>query len=135
MKKGYHYTSKENWEKIQRDGGMKKYLIRRDVMDRFFPEGVNGVWLWPKDPKGVSHAGNILYQVSSKGSPEIVKLEVSYNPSDLVRHQGQQIQITHTANVGKLIYHNGERGLIITEDIPLQNIRIVGSYNTVQRLQ
>lgn len=135
MKIGYHYTSKKNWENIQKEGGMKKYLIKKDEMLQYFPQGVEGVWLWKENPTGASHAGNILYQVSRKGTPEIVKLEVQYDPKKLVRYMGKGVDIYHQGHVDNWEYHKGERGLIVQENIPLQSIRVIGHYNTVQRLQ
>ena len=135
MKKGYHYTSKKNWEQIQKDGGMKKYITKKEELDRYFPDGINGIWLWKDNPEGKSHAGNIMFQVGTKSDPDIVKLEVEYNPYDVANYHGSNIDIRHHGKVSNWSYHNNEQAVIVKSDIPLQQIRLIGEYNTVQRLQ
>ena len=135
LKKGYHYTSKENWEKIQKDGGMEKYVTKKDYLDQYFPNGINGIWLWEGSPEGKSHAGNIMYQVGTKGSPEIVKLEVEYNPYDVAHYKGMKLELSHAGRIEKWEYHHADAAVIVKSDIPLQHIRLIGEYNTVQRLQ
>jgi hypothetical protein len=134
-KKGYHYTSKTNWEGIQKSGGMTPYLIQKPEAEGYFPKGINGIWLWKEDPKGASHAGNIMYQVAKKGNPEIVKLEIEYSPDQLVRFGEKGVQFQHSGNVEKWEYHKSDIGVIHEKSILLQNIRVVGNYNTVQRLK
>lgn len=135
LKKGYHYTSKANWEKIQKDGGMKKYLTKKEELDYYFPEGLDGVWLWRNNPEGASHAGNIMFQVGTKGSPEIVKLEVEYNPYDVANYKGSDIDLSHVGTLSNWKYHDGDSAVIVRNDIPIQQIRLIGEYNTIQRLQ
>lgn len=135
MKIGYHYTSKENWESIRKDMKMKKYHIDRDVLREYFPKGVEGVWLWEKDPKGESHAGNIMYQVGKKGSPEIVKLKIKYDPKDVISYKGSKMRFIHEGHVENWKYHYNDAAVMVKTDIPLQNIKVMGMYNTIQRLQ
>ena len=135
LKKGYHYTSKKNWEQIQKDGGMKRYTIDKEEMRTLFPKGISGIWLWKEEPTGTSHAGNIMYQVGAKGNPEIVKLEVEYNPRQLASYKGSRLELSHTGAVENWEYHYGDCGIIAKEDIPLKHIRVIGHYNTIQRLQ
>lgn len=134
--KGYHYTSKENWEKIQKDGKMKPQKVEDESVTRYFPSGVNGVWLWDHNPKGESHAGTILGVVGRRGTTEVVKLEVDYKQEDKLTYGIQQIKLDHIGNIGNWQYHRGgDSAVIIKKEIPVQNIRQVGYYNTVQMLQ
>lgn len=135
LKKGYHYTSKKNWEQIQSSGSMNKYLIDKDEIRPYFPHGIMGVWLWEKEPTGISHAGNIMFQVGRKGDPEIIKLEVEYNPRYLANYSGRKLDLNHSGSIENWNYHYSDKAVIVKEDIPLQHIRVIGLYNTVQRLQ
>lgn len=132
---GYHYTSRENWRKIRASGGLKQYLTRKPELAHWFPDGFVGIWLWKNNPEGLSHAGNVMWQVSTKKSTVIVKLQVQYDPRDQLVFNGHKINVFHKGHLGEMIYHQDEQGLVIARDIPLRFIKLIGTYNTVQRLQ
>lgn len=134
---GYHYTSAENWERIRKiTKSLTVYSIQRtEGFERYFPMGVQGIWIWTRNPKGLSHMGNIVYQMSSKGSHVIVKLRVAYKESDVLRVDGSRVHLVHEGSVGKLKYHMGDPSIICTENIRLSNITVIGVYDAAKLLR
>lgn len=79
--------------------------------------------------------GNIVYQMSSKGSHVIVKLRVAYKDSDLLRVDGHKVHLVHEGSVGKLKYHMGDLSVICKENIPLSDITLIGVYDAAKLLR
>lgn len=132
---GYHYTSADNWNKIQRDGFLTPYPMKQPDLLTAFPNGVNAVWLWVNNPQGVSHAGNILYQVSRRATPRIVKLAVEYSPDQVLRGpMGERIQLSHHGHIDEWVYHDKDSSVLIRNPIPVSRIRLLKAYNIVERL-
>lgn len=135
-KVGYHYTSLSNWEKIQREGYLEQYRLNHPAINAVFGDLVIGVWLWEFNPLGQSHAGNILYQVGTKGEHQIVKLKVLYDPTKVLRApNGGNLQVRHQGSVGSWMYHKRDKSVIVQQDIPLENIKQEKTYNVIDLLR
>ena len=136
LKVGYHYTSVSNWEQIKKDGGLLQYRMNHPSLTELYGEMVIGVWVWMFNPLGQSHAGNILYQVGVKGAHEIVKLKVLYDPAKVMRSPaGGELHLFHKGHVENWNYHKKDRSVIVQHDIPLENIKLVKSYNVIDLLR
>jgi hypothetical protein len=136
IKIGYHYTSLSNWEKILKKGYMIPYHIENDGILTAFPDGVNGIWLWENNPKGLSHAGNIFLQASRKAETQVVKLRVYYREENRLTYgEGKsRVKFTQTSSIGNLVCPK-ENALIYTEPIPVGDIELMGVYDLVEGLR
>ena len=144
IKIGYHYTSLSCWKKIKEKGYMVPYAIDHPSVLDFYPNGLQGIWLWENNPKGLSHAGNIVLQISRKAETKIVKLRVYYRDENRLTYGetnwfkrmmkvacGKRIELTHTGMIGDLTYHL-EKALIHDGPIPVGDIELMGTYDFVE---
>ncbi|MFA5695880.1 MAG: hypothetical protein WC917_00240 [Bacilli bacterium] len=135
--KGYHYTSYENWQKIQKQG-LIPYLIKHPDIMNYIPDPIYGIFTWTKDHREEAHIGNILFQKASKNSNRIVKLCFTYNEKDILYYKGAMVKLYHygeiTGSTGghensSSSYHTGQQAFIITRPVEPRNIRLVGDYD------
>lgn len=145
MKTGYHYTSLENWSHIEQVG-LQPYLIRKPEFNELqasgiLPMEIRGVWLWPEEPLGLSNVGNIIFQISSKRTLNVVKMKVLYKEKErLTGNDGSNVNLYHTGTISNdqqsssLIYHSGEKGIIINRSINVDRISLIKVYNLVDLL-
>lgn len=126
---GYHYTSYDNWRRIQSEGIMP-YVLRRDIVH----DGVPGIWIFKDMQQGTSHAGCILFQINSKRTFHVVELEVEYRQEWTVREGWEDCDVLHEGRVlddkGWLIghYHKSARAVIVWKPIRPELIRMIGDY-------
>lgn len=144
--RGYHYTSIVCALKI-REQGIIPYIIRNEGLAHLqkygtLPDPLWGIWLWTENPVGISHIGNIIFQVSSKGCFTIVKLGVIYDEGDILRARGDDhIDVTHSGviindnNHMTVNYHQEEPAVIITRPILPEDVEIIGVYDLEKLLQ
>jgi hypothetical protein len=133
MKKGYHYTSAANWESIKTEG-LIPYLIRKSEVEEYFPGGVQGVWLWANELKGLSHAGTVIFHAAKKATPNVVMLEVAYRERDVLCFAGDSARFLHDGHLHELVYHTDEPGIILTKPVPPGDIRLIAQYDLVELL-
>lgn len=129
---GWHYTSWNNWEKIKRQG-LKRYYINKPLYqstmrDLGHKDNVDGIWLWPHRLKGLAHTGSVYFQASTKDCPMVALLRVKYRPSDVLLGC-DIVTIRHNGEMGKLVYHNRVPALILFQNIPASQIKLVGRYD------
>jgi hypothetical protein len=129
----YHYTSSENYRKIQGEG-LVPYWIKKADLESFFPDGIFGIWLWQSDLSGKEHVGSVLWQLMTKASTEVVKLKVEYDESELFKLYGVDITIKHDGRLGTWYYHDGAPAVVATKMIPPSSIEVVGTYDLIGRL-
>ena len=129
----YHYTSVENYERIKVEG-LTPYWIKKADLETFFPEGIYGIWLWRDDLSDKEHLGSVLWQLMTKASTHVVKLEVEGEESDLYKLYGVDITINHDGRLGKWDYHNRVPAVVMTKPLPPSKIKVVGNYNLLERL-
>lgn len=91
--------------------------------------------MFTKDPKGLAHAGNVMSAIGRRGSPYIVKLEVKYKANRILRHNDRTVQISHYGHIGNWTYEKDQDAIIVKDPIPLKDIKLVGEYNTVNKLK
>lgn len=132
--KGIHYTSKTNYDRILKEGLVPYEMIRPEFKP-YFPKGrVMGVWIWAEPPGPLARAGNIIYQVASKGDPVVYELLVRYSEKDILRHEGRRVVTYHEGKLESFLYHAEEPALIVTKIIPPKDIKVVGEYDIVKLL-
>lgn len=132
--KTYHYTSKNNWEKIK-IFGFQPYVISKPELDSFFPGGVNGVWLWKNKPTGHSNMGCILFQFATKSETDIVLLEVEIDEGNLLHFGDRLVELPHTGSIGNYQYHEAEKGVIYTSTISPNKIKLLKTFDIVKLLK
>ena len=93
-----------------------------------------GVWLWTRNPRGLSHAGNIVYQAACKSTVNVVKLKVEYYSEDVFKFGGRPVTVLHSGTIGNLNYHDSDPAVIVQNEIPLSSIQVIGRYNIVDLL-
>ena len=129
----YHYTSAENYEKIKVEG-LIPYWIKKADLEPFFPEGIYGIWLWRKNLSGQEHTGSVLWQLMTKASTNVVKLEVEGEEENLYQLYGTNITIQHDGRLGRWYYHDAVSAVVMPKPIPPSNIKLVGAYDLIERL-
>lgn len=132
--KHFHYTSLKNWWHIQDDGGMIPYPITKPELVSVFPE-LHGIWLWEFDLKGDEHVGSVLWQVMTKNSTKVVKLEVECTEDMLFQSDGRVVSILHDGRLGEWVYHSSVPAVLSATSIPMAQIRLVEGYDVSCLLQ
>ena len=135
IKTGYHYTSLKNWKQIQKTGLHRYPIQNQPEIFTYFPNGVNGIWVWIHELKGLSHAGTVLYQASHKKSQKVVKLKIKYKNRDTLKYNGGDVVLYHRGNLENMIYHSREPATIMMKDIPAKDIQLVKIYDIVKLLK
>lgn len=131
MKKtGYHYTSKENWEKIKKEGLIPQLIYKKEV-DEYCP-GAKAVWIWEKKLKGDEHLGTLLFQLQKTKKTKIVVLMVKYNDYDRLSFEGTPIKIFHEGEIGEWRYHDDAPARLITKVIPPKDIKKIKEYDFIK---
>ena len=130
---GYHYTTKSNWEKIK-TYGIVPYLISKPELEEYFPGGVNAVWVWTNNLRGLAHSGSIIWQ-SQKGEAVIVKLRIKYRKEDVLSYGEATIKLYHDGTIGDLKYHDEAESCLVTKIIPPKDIKLVGEYDLIELLK
>jgi hypothetical protein len=140
---GYHYTSADNWQSI-RDDGLIPYLIDHPHIVHLGVGAVYGIFVWPKRPRGICHVGNIMFQVGSKGTTRIVRLEIAYTDRDIWTNiDGDRLRLVHhgalTASRAGLdsagmAYHVNEPAVILGRHIEPERISLTGEWDLIERL-
>ena len=125
---GYHYTSKSNWLKIQKEG-LKKYRIDKAELKKLFPKGIEGIWVWAESPVNNSHIGCLMYQVGTKEETKIVKLKIKFDNENILRKDGRKAILFHQGILGSWYYHSKDKAYILIKDVPLKNIKLIKEYD------
>ena len=132
---GFHYTSYENWLHIQSEG-LVPYPIRKKEFNEFFPDGLMGVWVWQRELIGDEHIGSVLWQLATKSSTRLVKLQVEYNLHAQVKTaSGDTFTILHDGVFGDWKYHHGAEAIVIAETIPPEHIYRLATYDLTEMFQ
>ena len=131
MRRGWHYTSIENWRKIRKEG-LVPYPIDKPALRQCVKCPVQAIWIWKHQLHGLNHVGSIIFQNSTKGTMEVAYLEVRYDYDSLLEPDGRSdsiIQLPHTGLIGNLQYHDGDAvGVLSTETIPPERITLIKTY-------
>ena len=129
---GWHYTSYENWLKIQTEG-LRPYPISKPDLARFYPDAtVMGIWAWIDRPVGLAHAGNCVYQMATKGVSKVVMLKVRYDKKDTVGPGGFHLLFHHDGHIEQLVYHDGSQtAYVVGVPIPPEDIELVEVFDLV----
>jgi hypothetical protein len=129
---GYHYTSKECWEKIQTEGLQPYTIHRREFIPYFKTDSVNGIWVWDMLITGLAHRGCILYQMAYKNTINAVLLRVRFDRNKILHEPGHpenEVLLEHYGHIENLKYHTGEEeAVIVLEPIPPSRIELIERY-------
>jgi hypothetical protein len=147
--RAWHYTPRRNWLKIREEGLIPLLIDHPDIVGLGLGP-VFGTWVWLEPQEGRAHLGNLIFQLSSKGLPCVVKLEVDWQPDDAWTNQhGDGLRLRHEGTLGPPVrgrtemttrrgvpfwYHTSEPSLILGCRIPPERIHLVGSYDMVAAL-
>ncbi len=126
----FHYTSIENYWHIATEG-LVPYLINKPDLREHFPDGIVGVWLWKRDLTGDEHLGSILWQLMTKSSTRVVKLQVEYDPANLLIRHGEPVEILHDGRLGTWVYHTATPAILYTETITPNRIHRLQTFDLV----
>jgi len=130
---GFHYTSLDCWESIQKTGLKPYTIIKPALRAKIGTERVNGIWLWTSRLYDLPHIGCVLYQMSTKNTTKAVLLSVGYPKSDRLSTENGIVVLYHSGHIGNLEYHTGEEeAVIITEPIPPEKIRLLQTYDLME---
>lgn len=131
---GYHYTSLRNWQVIQQIG-LIPYEIKKPELRQYFDVNPRGVWTWIEEPTGISEAGTVVYQVSTKGVQKVVKLSYEYTMEDTLKYNspydGMEHNVTlyHLGTIGVFTFHTKQPAHIITRHIKPEEITLVKTFD------
>lgn len=131
MATGYHYTSADNWARIQVEG-LRRYPLNKPEMADFFTEGV---LVWP-EPHGLeSEIGSVLWQANTKHVHDVVLLEVTYFEYDLavpVRGRwrpGDSLDLTHNGTYADGCYFHQDLSFVVLRSISPERIRLLACFH------
>jgi hypothetical protein len=144
---GYHYTTLEAWQNIQKVGLLPHILdgaqtqVIRDWTGLKKPKGI---WLWQKRLRGSSHVGTLLHRAidHAKGElPIIALLRIELTP-DMIQCWGSKnsdirvgTNVTHTGTFNDWKYHTEEDVWIVKNKIEPKSITLVKTYDITRKLQ
>jgi hypothetical protein len=141
---GYHYTSLDCWHSIQRIG-LTPYLCDHLDIVKVTGKPVFGIYVWTTRLVGLEHAGSILFQMSRRGSPNIVELSFSYDdPRDLWSRGGRILRLRHTGSIDARIndvikrsvnYHTDIPSVLVIRTIKPDDITLCSTYDIVKLLE
>jgi len=132
---GYHYTSEENWKKIQKEGLLPRKIDRPEWLYLLGVTSVTGVWVWQNKLEGLSHAGTVIYQMATKATTRVVMLKVEYNVDDVFKIHDKEVNLKHKGEIQKLIYHYDEEAFVVKQIIPPENIELLQVFDLVDALK
>ena len=127
---GYHYTSENNWNVIQKEG-LKPYRVESLVkVSGPFKVPDTGIWLYAERQRGLSHLGCILWQAVTKKTENIVLLEVTHNKNQVLNHSELgTVEIEHDLDWKGFMFHEKTPVHIVLDTVHPKNIKVVGRYD------
>jgi len=124
----YHYTTWENWRRIQREG-IAPYILNKPCFDK----DARGIWLYPERLRGDEHVGSVLWQVCMKRAMHVVLLKCRYDP-DTAIGLPYSWRVTHSGTLGNWKFHDDTPCVVVTEKIRPEDIELVGDYDLNDKL-
>lgn len=140
MNVGYHYTSYDNWLKIQEKGLAPRLVRNLEVYNGMESIGdyrrqVFGVWVWETRHTGQTHLGGVLRVLAVHKATRVVFLKVYYEETDKIKIKGKDLTIIHDGVIGDFDYHNKEKSVLLKHIIPPKQIELVSEYNLLDLVQ
>jgi hypothetical protein len=139
----WHYTTRANWVRVRKEGLVPMLMDHPNIVSLGLGP-VFGIWTWPEPQEGLTHLGNLLFQLASKGDPRVVKLAVDWEETDRwTNSAGDRLHLKHYGSMdppflGRSVqkgtgftYHDGEPSLILGRRIPPRRLHLVGDYDLV----
>jgi hypothetical protein len=131
--KGYHYTSWQNWQRIQEEG-LKPYPIRNPAICPLFPEGTAGIFTWLQRAEGLTHHGQIMWIMMHHHTTRVVYLSYDFERFETFPGDGRWWEIKHN---GKLessygepwVFHRDEPAVLIKVPILPERITVEAVYD------
>lgn len=133
---GYHCTTLDAWESIQREG-LQLYPIRKD----YLPGGlVWGIWVWRDRPDPDDEWHFASWQVLTKYVRDVAFLEVEF-PDDarlagprgcyFIHHDFSMDDVTQQCR--KRFMHRDHMAYIVTRPIEPENVRLLSVWSVRRR--
>jgi hypothetical protein len=131
---GYHYTTYDNWRRIQQHG-LRPYSLTNLIAHR--PEASKGIWLWKRKPLAKNHLGNIMRCVACHNDTRVVLLEVSFSSEDVMRY-GRTLMpslfdadLNHDGSIDNFHYHHNFPAIVLKHTVPPEQVKLLGDYDMV----
>jgi len=133
--KGYHYTSWENWLKIDVDGLRPYDLRKQEILDALKQHGrpmvpLYGIFMWVRAHTGRVLFGDLMFHGVGKGTDRIVEIEITYDPSERVSFAGRTVDVFHSMNTNPRdpdyrYWHDQEPAHILRDPVPRGRLRLL----------
>jgi hypothetical protein len=121
---GYHYTSWENWERIQREG-----LIPYTLTTPPEVAGERAVWVFAEPFYGEADQWQATYTMTRHRTLKAVRLRVRYPRKDELDYH-----IRHQGTVGGWAFHRDAPARLVGRRIPPCSITLDRVYELTQRM-
>ena len=138
--RGYHYTSWENWLRIQ-DEGLKPYPIKNPAIQNIMPveeRDTRGIFVFKKWKKqSVAHYGQLMWAMMHRHALNIVLLSMEYERRECY-HWGSPMGTPYTFTHGGHLatsygepwhYHVEEPAELLLYPIPPERITLEAVYD------
>lgn len=129
MKIAYHYTSWQNWEKIQNQGLVPYLVDKPEIRARSGRADLYGIFLYPERLHGLTHCGSVLFQAATKATSEVALIKVEYDPRDTFLDNGNSFELRHNGQIGELKYHDDVPLVLTFKSIPPERVQLVAKYD------
>jgi len=132
---GWHYTTLNNWLKIQKRG----LKCQRQDEDFFTDshwtvsylkklygkfENFKGIWVWRRKPNWRNENLNVLYQLVKERRFPIVLLKVQYEKGHTLEYKGKPAILNHHWFLDDKQVHRTGTAHILIKDIPKEKVSI-----------
>lgn len=133
--KGYHYTSLENWESIQKGGFIVPQPIKHPNLAKLVElDSFDGFWVYKSQQQGLSLRGLIQWNILYKFTRNVLELEIKYIEEECIKN-GYILNLYHTLSnrcqgeTEDFFFHKDEPATIITQEINLSRIKVIRIFN------
>lgn len=114
---------------------MQLQHIDKWELRKWFPEGVDGFWIWDKPLPRVDEMGALIWQLQSKTRSKLVKLEITYHHKQRLYWENPEtdkqhlVSLTHSSTLGDYILHpSNPVARILTKPVPPAQIKLLKVY-------
>lgn len=134
---GYHLTSAENWENINKSGQLRMYTTwsHKELFDNKFPP--LGVWIWQERLEPYAEFTNVIWHVQTKQTKRVVVLELEYKEADLLLNEdGKSVSIDHHISLcSGMEFYERVKATILNRPFYAAELKFVKEYNLSRYLE
>lgn len=142
IRRGYHYTSWEAWQSIQKCGELQPRCIDHPDFKTLGLRDTQVIWTWWEPFTGMSHYGSILFQMHKKRTLCVVLISYNYDTRDCYGETSRSNAWTfqHKGDLGttlgddshcsRWVYHDGtQTSHLLMKPVPLGDIKVEAIYD------